>query len=182
MNHRSDAGFSYVEVLIAVVILLVGILAMLSGISGAVLQSRGQEQQLTARHIAASAMESIMSVKETDPNRLGWYAVGNVGSNPDVNGNPLGIFVVGRQPVLSNSGPDEVVGTADDTGPAIDGFEREIIITDQCDPERPSPNCAPPGTAPVRVRVVEVRVFFQVGLTERSEVLTTVLTDYSVTE
>ena len=90
--------------------------------------------------------------------------------------------VVGRQPVLSNSGPDEVVGTADDTGPAIDGFEREIIITDQCDPERPSPNCAPPGTAPVRVRVVEVRVFFQVGLTERSEVLTTVLTDYSVTE
>lgn len=184
MKTRSDAGFTYIEVLIAIIILTVGILAMLSAISAAVVMSRSQEQQLTARHIAASTMESIMSVKETDPNRLGWKAVGNIGSNPDPeDGNqPKGIFLVGRQDVLANAGADEVIGTADDDGDVIIGFQREITITDQCDPDRPSPICPTPGTSPIKIRLIEIRVFFNVGLTERTELVRTVLTDYSVTD
>ena len=89
MKDNSTAGFSYVDVMIAVVILMVGILALLSGISGAIVQSRSQAAQLQAKQIASSTMESIMSLKETDPNRLGWITVGNVGTNPDVNLIPL---------------------------------------------------------------------------------------------
>lgn len=182
MVSRSESGFSYIDVMIALVILMVGILALLSGISGSILQTRGQEQQLLAKQIATSTMESIMSVKETDPARLGWNAVGNVGSNPDANGTPQGIFVTGFQPVEMDAGPDEVIGTADDTGTVVQGLQRQIVITDLCDPERPSPVCTPPGTFIIKFRSVTVTVKYNVGAVQRQEVLSTVLTDYSASK
>ena len=181
MVSRSESGFSYVDVMIALVILMVGILALLSGISGSILQSKGHEQQLLAKQVATSTMESIMSVKETDSTRLGWNAIGNVGSNPDANGVNQGIFLVGMQPVYLNAGPDEVIGTADDNGTQVAGLQRQIVITDVCDPDRPSYNCTPPGTSLVRVRSVVVTVTYPLGAILRQEVLTTVLTDYAVT-
>lgn len=183
MKHRSEAGFSYVDVMIAIVILSVGILALLSGIAGAVVQSKGQEIQLLAKQVASSTMESIMSLKETDPNRLGWIAMGNVNTNWDVaTGTYRGVFVVGEQNVLEDAGPDQVIGTADDTGATIPGMTREIVITDQCDTDRPSPNCATPGTWPVRIRTVVVTVRYSVNGVRRQERLSTVLTDYAATE
>lgn len=181
MKRVSEAGFSYIDVMIALVILMVGILALLSGISGSVLQSRGQEQQLLAKQFASSAMESIMSVKETDVARLGWDAVGNVGSNPDENGVPKGIFLIGFQPVYLNAGTDEVIGTSDDSGTQVNGLQRKIVITDVCDPDRPSPICSPAGTSAIRIRSIAVTVRYNVGMLQRDEVLTTVLTDYAVT-
>jgi type II secretory pathway pseudopilin PulG len=179
MKRGIESGFSYVDVMIALVILLVGVLALLSGISGSVLQTRGHEQQQMAKQYATSAMESIMSVKETNPNVLGWNAVGNVGSNPDANGNPRGIFVTGFQPVMSDAGPYQVLGTADDAGTQILGLQRRIVITDVCDPDRPSPICSPPGTARIRIRAVEVTVRYNVGELQRDETIRTVLTDYA---
>lgn len=190
MKDTSSAGFSYIDVMIAIVILMVGILALMSGMSGAVLMSKGQENQLNAKQIAASTMESIMSAKETDQNRpaplvlrLGWDAIGNVGSNIDpVSGLPQGIFVTGVQPVRTDAGPDEIIGTGDDNGAQVAGLTREIVITDQCDPDRPSPNCPTPGTSAVRIRSVAVTIRYYVGQIRRQEVLTTVLTDYAVAE
>lgn len=181
MKLSSEAGFSYIDVMVALVILMVGILALLSGISGSILQSRGQERQVLAKQIATSTMESIMSVKETDPTRLGWNAIGNVGTNP-VGGVNQGIFVTGFQPVELDAGPDEVIGTADDTGTVVAGLQRRIVITDVCDPDRPSPIiCDPVGTSAVRIRSVEVTVAYNVGIVQRQEQLITVLTDYAVT-
>ncbi len=182
MRNKSTAGFSYIDVMIAIVILMVGILALLSAISAAVVQSRGQEQMLTARHLAASAMESIMSVKETDPTRMGWTAVGNIGSNPDEDGDPQGIFENGMLPVMSDPGPDEVIGTADDTGAVVGGFRRQIVITDECDPDRPSPNCPTPGDEPVKIRTVVITVEYFAGQALNRHEITTVLTDYVVVE
>lgn len=180
MRPKSESGFSYIDVMIALVILMVGILALLSGLSGSILQSRGHEQQVLAKQIATSTMESIMSVKETDTARLGWNAVGNVGSNPNANGVSQGIFLTGFQPVFQNAGPDEVLGTADDNGNQVAGLQRRIVITDVCDPDRPSPICNPPGTSAIRIRSVQVTVTYNVGAVQRQEVLTTVLTDYAV--
>ncbi len=179
MKNTSESGFSYIDVMIALVILLVGILALLAGISGSILQSRGQEQQLLAKQIATSTMESIMSVKETDPARLGWKAVGNVGSNPDAFGVFQGIFVTGLQPVELDAGPDEVLGTADDTGSVVPNMQRQIVITDVCDPDRPSSICTAPGTFLIKFRSVDVTVKYYVGTVLRQEKLTTVLTDYA---
>jgi len=180
MKRNSEAGFSYIDVMIALVILMVGILAMLSGISASILQSRGQEQQTLAKQIATSTMESIMSVKETDPARLGWAAVGNVGSNPNELGVAQGIFVTGFQPVFLNAGPDEVIGTADDNGSMVAQLQRRIVITDICDPDRPSPICPTPGTKAIRMRRVQVTITYNVGSLQRQEQLATVLTDYAV--
>ncbi len=179
MISKSESGFSYIDVMIALVILMVGILALLSGISGSILQARGQEQQLLAKQIATSTMESIMSVKETDPARMGWKAVGNVGSNPDSLGVPQGIFVTGFQPVKLDAGADEVLGTADDTGTVVQGQQRQIVITDLCDPDRPSSICTPAGTFVIKFRSVNVTVKYNVGALQRQETLTTVLTDYA---
>lgn len=182
MKDRTQAGFSYIDVMVALVILMVGILALLSGISGAILQSRGHEQQLLAKQIATSTLESIMSVKETDPARLGWNAVGNVGTNP-VLGVNQGIFVNGFQSVFLNAGPDEVIGTADDNGAVVAGLQRSIVVTDVCDPDRPSPViCSPAGAFKVRIRSVVVTVKYNVGAVQRQEVLTTVLTDYAIAD
>lgn len=177
MKNKSEAGFSYIDVMIAVVILLVGILALVSAITGAIFQTRGQEQQLTAKQIATSTMESIMSVKETDAARLGWNKLGNicVATPCPV---PEGIFQNGENPVKTESGPDGIMGTADDTGSVMTGFTRQIIITDECDPDRPSYNCTPPGNMAVRIRSVEITVNYYVGAIQRRERLTTVLTNY----
>lgn len=180
MKGRSEAGFSYIDVMIALLILMIGVLALLSGISGSVLQSRGHEQQLLAKQVATSTMESIMAVKETDPARMGWPAVGNVGSNP-INGVNQGIFLVGFQPVYTNAGADEVIGTADDTGTVIDGLTRQIVITDICDPDRPSSICSPPGFADIRMRSVVVTVTYFAGKIQRQESIRTDLTDYAST-
>ncbi len=182
MIGKSEAGFTYIDVMIAVVILMVGILALLSGISSAVLQAKGHEQQLLAKQVASSTIESIMAVKETDPARLGWNSIGNVGSNPDPrNGVNQGIFVIGFQPVRANAGVDQIIGTADDSGAIVPGVSRRIAIVDVCDPDRPSPLiCSPAGTSPVRIRSVEVTVVYNVGALQRQEKLVTVLTDYAV--
>ena len=181
MVGKSESGFSYIDVMIALVILLVGVLALLAGISGSILQTKGHEQQVLAKQIATSTMESIMSVKETDPTRLGWNAVGNVGSNPDAGGVSQGIFVTGIQQVKTDAGPDEVIGTADDTGTTVANVERQIVITDVCDPDRPSSICTPPGTSAIRIRSVVVTITYNVGAVQRQEVLRTVLSDYAVT-
>ena len=182
MKRRSEAGFSYIDVMIAIVLLMIGILALLSAMSGSMLQAKGHEQQLLAKQVATSTMESIMAVKETDPLRLGWNAIGNVGTNPDpATGVNRGVFVTGFQPVRLDSGPDQVVGTPDDTGATVSQLQRRIVITDVCDPERPSPViCNPAGTSPVRMRSVAVTITYNVGGLQRQEQLVTVLTDYAV--
>lgn len=181
MNHKSEDGFSYIDVMIALVILMFGILSMLAAISWSVVQASGHEQQLLAKQIAGSTLESIMAVKETDPTRLGWNAVGNVGSNLDpATGAAQGIFSVGFQPVLQNAGSDQVVGTPDDSGSPIAQLQRRIVITDVCDPDRPSPTCTPSGPSPIRIRSVEVTVRYNVGGLQRDETVRTVLTDYAV--
>lgn len=167
--------------MIAIVILMVGVLALMSGMGGAVLQARSQEQQMVAKQVAASTMESIMSVKETDPDRLGWKAIGNVGSNPDpISGIPQGVFVVGMQDVHVGAGPDEILGTADDDNVTVPNLQREITIIDECDPDAPSYNCPTPGTNPVKFRNVRVDVRYFVGAVPRTESLQTVLTDYAI--
>lgn len=178
-QRSGQEGFSYIDTMIALVILMIGILGYMAALSAGVIMTRGQQTQLTARHIAATTLESIMSAKETDPLRLGWLAVGNVGSNPDASGTNRGVFVVGNHQVRSGAGPDEVMGTADDNGDPVAGFTRTITITDICDPDRPSYNCPTPDDWPVKMRKVVVEINYFANSLEKTERVVTILTDYS---
>ena len=99
----------------------------------------------------------------------------------DAKGVAQGVFVTGWQPVYSDPGPDNVIGTADDAGAIVANLQRRVVITDVCDPDRPSPTiCSPAGTYKVKIRSVAVTVQYYVGGLQRQENLTTVLTDYSI--
>jgi len=139
-----EAGFSYVDVMIAITVLLVGVMAMLSAITSAVVMTTTSQQQLAAKQYAQSTIEAIFSARDLDS--LGFDAVGNMG---DAN-IPGGVFLSGDLPFYSTAGPDGIAGTADDkagtdgvvgTGddsPAIDGFTRQVTITNIPDPDRPN--------------------------------------------
>jgi Tfp pilus assembly protein PilV len=174
---KNQAGFSYVDILIAITIMLVGVLALAGAIAGSVMRSRQQQQQLLAKQYATSTLESVISARDLNSFSLGWDSIGNVGSNI-VNGVPRGVFQSGIQTIKPDPGPDQVVGTADDSGTAIAGFRRQIVVTDVCDTERPSANCPVPGVWPVMMRQVTVTIYYQAERLERLETVTTILAKY----
>ena len=174
---KNEAGFTYIDVLCAMTILLVGVLALAGVLVASVVRTHDSEQQVNAKQLAASTMEAIMSARDMD--NLGWNAIGNVGSNIDpVSGKAQGVFLVGLQPVYPYPGADGLVGTADDaTDPRgntpLPNVQRQITITDINDPDRPTP------PNPIYFRRVDVTVQY---LTDsgvwRQETMSTVLTNY----
>lgn len=169
----NERGFSYVDVMVGVTILLVGVLALSAAVTAAVIRSRQGERQLIAKQYISTTLESVFSAR--DITNLNWGAVGNTGTNPDDNGVNQGVFLRGRQPILLNPGNDGIVGTADDTGAPAVGFQREITITDYDDPERRSVD----GFS-VMMRRIDIVIHYQAGAVERQERTSTMITSYGV--
>lgn len=167
-RHKNQEGFSYIDVLIAITILMVGVLALVAAVTASVINSRAGEQQLLAKQHAASTLEAIFSAR--DIGALGWEAIGNEGSG-------AGVFWTGRQRIMPDDGNDNVPATDDDGGTAIPGFDRQIVITDICDPERPSANCSPSGSFPVMMRKVDITIWYQVNGGWRDEKTSTIITN-----
>ncbi len=186
---KTEDGFSYIDVVIAIVILMVGILSMISALTANLIRLSETEKRIVAKQIALSTIESIISAKEISrPGVIeGWDAVGNVGTNP-VDGVPKGIFLTGWRPIRAEMGWDGVAGTIDDAcsgegacavsgRPANDSavmsnFEREIIITDVPDPERPTPPNA------ISRRKIEVNIRYFVNQAVRRETVSTLVANY----
>jgi hypothetical protein len=172
----NDAGFSYVDVMIAVTILLVGIMAMLSAITGGIVMTTTSSQHLAAKQYAQSTVESVFSARDLD--QLSWDAIGNTGDSSI----PGGVFLAGVQPIYQSAGKDGIVGTADDQAgpdgilgnaddaPAVSGFTRQITIVNIPDPNRPS--------SPVSLRQITVTISYQVGVSRQTEILTTYAANY----
>jgi hypothetical protein len=174
----NEQGFSYLDVMIGMLILLVGVMALAAAITGAVIRSRDGEMQLIAKQYATSTTEAIFSARDLD--KLGWDAIGNEGTNP-VNGVNQGIFVKGLQDLKPNAGTDGIVGTADDSGSFAAGtpeakaqLQRKIVITDYDDPER-----TVAAGYPIMIRKIVVTISYVAGNTRREEELTTMITNYS---
>lgn len=174
---KNQEGFSYIDTLVAITIMLVGVLALVAAVTASVVNSRSNERNLIAKQHVASTLEAIFSARDLGVT-LGWDSIGNVGSNPDPDtGVARGVFVVGRQTMRPNDGADHIPGTNDDTGTPMIGFDRQIVITDICDPERPSANCSPAGANPVMMRKVEVTIWYQVTGGWRQEQTSTIVTN-----
>lgn len=185
--HKNENGFSYIDTMIGLVILMVGVLALAAAVTTSVVRSREAEQQLIAKQLANSALESIFSARDIRLNGTdGWYSIGNEGTNP-LDGTPRGIFVSAQAPIRVDAGADGIIGTADDacagTGPCcvggvcnnsqvLKGFQRQITITDINDPQRPTPPW------PIMMRRIEIVIFYQAGRAIRQEKVATVITNY----
>jgi type II secretory pathway pseudopilin PulG len=187
-SRSGESGFSYIEVMVALVILLVGVLGMLSALTANFLRGIEAEKRIAAKQIALSTLESITAAKQIKrPGVIdSWDSLRN-----EITGLPPGyvngIFVNGYRPIRQELGWDGVAGTVDDacpgpggcfvsgrppnTSPIIEGFEREIVITDVADPDRPPPN-------PISRRQITVNVRFFVNQLARTESVSTIITNY----
>lgn len=179
-NKYREGGFSYIDLLISMMIFMVGILAMSGALAANRIRSQLIEQQLAAKQLGLSTMESILAAKELNPAEdvSGWDTIGNVGSN-NVGGTNRGIFETDFRPVRQSPGADGIVGTSDDacsgTGacgtnntPIIIGFSRKIEITDI-----PSTDYST-----IRQRNVSVTIRYQIMGRFMDEVIKTIVTDY----
>ncbi len=192
MSQKSnERGFSYIDVMIALVILMIGILASTAALTANLVRSYETEKQVIAKQVALSTIESIFSAR--DIARIGavsgWDSIGNVGSNPDSSGTPQGVFLTDFRPIREDLGWDGVAGTIDDacaagsacqvagrtdnTSDVITGFERRILITDLQDSERPSPPHS------ISRRRIDITVRYFVNQLVREQTVSTIITNYA---
>lgn len=175
---KNQNGFSILEVMLSILIMTIGIFAVLSSISLAMLRETEGENKNIARQITASALESIFAVRDLrNANTLtNWDAV----NNDSVTG---GVFLTGWRPVRADAGIDGINGTADDacntgldcpgTGGYINAsneipnFERRIVIS----------NIVETGIPTIRKKKIEISVRYLSGQSTRVETITTIITN-----
>lgn len=179
MNRKQkEKGFSLIETIIALIILLIGILACLQAISFGMLYVQEVEKRGMAKEIARSTMETIFSIRDLqafDPQAGTTY---NWNTIQVSNGSNGGIFYDSWRPVRENPGNDGIFGTADDSCAAniscvvgtytnssavMPGYERKIEIFDITE------------NGVVRKRRIDVRVRYFVGRLLRESVESTIV-------
>lgn len=166
IRGTEDGGFSLIEVIISICILMVALLALVGMFALAVASTASSQEDLVAKQKAMEAIESIYTARNTQ--QLGFASIANINAAG-------GIFKLGYQPLLA-AGVDGLVGTNDDTNypgcpggvecinlPGADGilgtaddqqmslanFQRQITIT---------PVLLPDGTPNQNLKQVQVDV------------------------
>jgi prepilin-type N-terminal cleavage/methylation domain-containing protein len=121
---RTQQGFTLLEVMIAIVVMTVGMLAVIASFAVAISATESAQEDLVARHKALDAMESIYTARNSQ--QLPFSSLQNVAAG--------GIFLPGALPLLC-AGPDGIVGTADDvactapdTGAACPGGVECLVL------------------------------------------------------
>ena len=102
-KRANQTGFSLVEVMIAIAVMSIGLLAVVGAIATAVANTQSAQEDLIARHKALEALESIYTARNSQ--QIPFTSINNTGSG--------GIFKSGAQSLLC-AGPDGLVGTTDD--------------------------------------------------------------------
>jgi type II secretory pathway pseudopilin PulG len=101
-------GFALLETLIAIVILMIGLLAVLATFAMALSNTNSVQLDSIARQKATEALESIFTARQTS--QITFASIQNVGAG-------TGIFAAGFNP-MTDPGPDGLDGTGDDV-PAV---------------------------------------------------------------
>lgn len=102
-SHKSDEGFTLIEVMIAIVVMSVGLLAVIASFATAISATQSAEEDLIARQKVLEAMESIYTARNSQ--QIPFASVANVSNG--------GIFLDGAQ-TMKCPGPDGLVNTRDD--------------------------------------------------------------------
>lgn len=193
---RKNEGFTLIEVMIAIVVMSVGILAVIASLATAMAATQSAEEDLIARQKALEAMESIYTARNSQ--QIPFSSVANVSNG--------GIFLNGAQP-MKCAGPDGLVNTGDDVScttssgatcpdsgaecmvlPGLDGvlgtpddvtmslgnFKRTITITPTTYPN--GPNAGQPN--PNMMGITIVVSYTKAGLPARSFTATGLISSY----
>jgi type II secretory pathway pseudopilin PulG len=107
-TDRRQQGFALLETLIAIVVLMIGLLAVLATFAMAIGNTTSVQLDSIARQKATEALESIFTARQTS--QITFANIQNIGAGP-------GIFTAGFTP-MTDPGPDGLDGTGDDV-PAV---------------------------------------------------------------
>ncbi len=174
---RVAAGFTLIEVVIAMAILTVGLLGLAEAFYVGMQHMSTSTAALTAREKAREAVESVHTARDT--RTIVWSQIRNVSAG--------GVFLDGAQP-LNAAGADGLVNTADDAAAGVEtvrepgpngilgdgddlvtplsGFQREIRISELV-PAKPD------------LRELVVTITYTVGRVRRTYTLRTVISAFS---
>ncbi len=102
--QKRQQGFALLETLIAIVVLMIGLLAVLATFAMAIGNTNSVQLDSIARQKATEALESIFTARQTS--QITFAKIQNVGAG-------TGIFTTGFNP-MTDPGPDGLDGTGDD--------------------------------------------------------------------
>jgi prepilin-type N-terminal cleavage/methylation domain-containing protein len=182
-----DDGFSLLEIMVALSILMVGLLSLAQVFYYGLAIAGTSSAQLIAREKAREAIESVHTARDTRvvtwaqirnenaPDCAAWPTTTAAGGGTFLNGE-MDLLAAGPDGLVQTAdddgeemtpGPDNTLGTADDV--PIVGFTREIAI------------CDVTGNANLRQVVVIIRYpgSSAFGLARRAYTLTTYISSYS---
>lgn len=179
LEKSNQKGFSYLEVMVAIVILTIGIVAQLSALSLSMVRARSTEERNVARQLTSSTIESIFAARDIGSSSgiSNWDAINTKDIDP-----ANGIFEAGWRPIRESSGFDGIHGTDDDacagtgacivgtytnSSPVLKEFQRKIEIQDI--PEA--------GINRIRKRRITVKVRYYIGQLQTDEELATIIAD-----
>jgi hypothetical protein len=181
LANQSDRGFSLIEVMFALGVLMAGVLGAAAVLAAGTRMLGSSPGDMIGTQKAAQAIESVFAAR--DSHLLTWAQIRNVnGAGADG-----GVFLDGPQP-MKLAGPDGLVNTADDAGQPMEsttepgpdrlfntaddetreltGYTRQISIRDV-----PGENG--------NLRSVVVTIVFRFGETTRTQTVTTYVSSYS---
>ena len=165
-NGKDQQGFSLIEVLFSIVIIMTGLLAMLATFAYALSTTQSVQEDQVAKQTAEDTLENIFTARDTQQitfNQIANVSGGgifvdgptnlldtgpdglagtadDVAFNPAVTGCPLSINPLGVQ-CIKLPGKDGILGTADDTYMVLGNFQRTIVIANTLNPDgTPNPN------------------------------------------
>lgn len=137
-RRKSQRGMTLMELLVASIVFLVGMIGTLSMFSYSVATMSWSDNEMIARQKAREAMESVVAARNSAS--YSWSAMANA---------PAGIFTNG-QTNMTQFGADGIVSTSDDSGVetillpngktrVLLDFRRQIAITPAIVGGAPSP-------------------------------------------
>lgn len=184
MNQKKQDGFSLVEAIIAMVILLIGILATISALSFSIFSIQDSEQRSVSKEITRSTLETVFSMRDLLAfNQQAGGTAYNWDSIKVKSGSNGGIFLDGWTPIRDSPGTDGIFGTADDAcsgagscvvgsttnnSAVLPGYERKIEIEDIVQ------------NGVVRKRLITVRVRYIIGQLQREESKSTIIANLAL--
>ena len=120
--ERSEAGFSLLEMVVAIMLLTIGLLGVASAIGYAMVAANHGRSITNTKLLAVSILEQMETLRDTNNLTFGQIAnvgqVDNAGAVKDFDG-----FQPGFQQVSINPGPDGIFGTVDDLiDPGLNGY------------------------------------------------------------
>lgn len=175
MQITSSKGFSLAETVVAIGVLTTGILGAAAVLATGMQNLSSSPGDVVAAQKAAQAIEAVYSARDTG--KLTWQQIRNVSQS--------GVFLDGAQP-LKQAGPDGLVNTADDTTVetvtlpgrdqiigtsddqviTLNGYTRQITITDVANENND-------------LRKIVVTIVYQNGATTRTYTMTTYLSSFA---